>query len=199
MATSTRTQTDSTGFPLLPGAAGGVVAFLVGYLITFIVKSGEVSEALGGGAGDFSGLGVSPPGDWQIIGWFFYQMHNVAIEISLTIAGQSQTETIPTNPETWLLAVPVVLLLAAGFVIAKNAGASTVEDGVKAGVTTTVGYFVLAILFAFLTTWSVSEGGGSISFGPNILRAALIAGVAYPAILGSLGGILASTTESGGR
>jgi hypothetical protein len=191
MSALNRSPSDSSDFPLITGVGAGVLAFVAGYIVTFLVKSGQVSDNLANAGEQFSIAGVSPPADWQIIGWFFYQMHNVAIEVSFSLAGQSGTETIPTNVDAWLLGVPVVLLLLAGFGVAWLADVSTAEAGAKAGITVTAGYFVLVLVFAFLTTWSVSQSGGSLSFGPSLVPAAIIAGIAYPAILGTLGGVIA--------
>ena len=190
------TYDDSGGLPVVPGVIAGVVAFVAGYLVTFLLRSSEATEALGSvGGGELAGSGITPPGGWQVIGWYFFQAHNVGIEASVNVAGQSGTETLPSDIGVLLLLVPVVLLVVAGFLVASTADPGDATEGAKAGLAVVPGYLLLAVLFALVTPWTFSQSAGGLSatasVGPNLLLAALLAGVVYPAVFGAAGGAAA--------
>jgi len=183
---------------LVPGAVAGIAAFLAGYVLTFVLKSGEVSELLTRSLGEAGGGGITPPGDWQVVGWFFFQMHTVATETTLALNGQTQTSTTTGSVESWMLLVPIVLLAAAGFVVARRVGSREILAGAQAGATVVVGYVVLAVVFAFLTAWSASVsafgGTASVTIGPALVTGILTAGIIYPLAAGAVGGAFAAAT-----
>jgi hypothetical protein len=196
MAAQDSRTSSSLNLPVGSGGVAGAVAFLAGYVLTFLVKSGDVSDLLTRSLGEAQGSGLALPGDWQVVGWMFFQMHNVATETTLTIGGQSQTTTTAGSVESWLLLVPLVLLAAAGFVVARQATVTDTLAGAQAGAMVTVGYAVCTLLGGFLVTWSASGfgGGASISIGPPLLTGTLTAGLIYPLVVGAVGGALGATT-----
>ncbi|MEF8782061.1 MAG: hypothetical protein V5A39_11845 [Haloarculaceae archaeon] len=184
-----------TDLPYAAGVAGGVGAFVAGYLVTFLVKGQNITSAFGG----FDEIPISDiplPADWQIIGWYFYQMHNVDTEVSISFVGRSETYTLSSSVDPWLALVPVAALVIAGFGVARAASAETLERGAVAGATVVLGYFVLVVVFALLVGWSASRAGGSISVGPSPVPAAILAGVLYPVVLGAIGGAAAGAVET---
>ncbi|MFC3478903.1 zinc-ribbon domain-containing protein [Halobacterium litoreum] len=178
--------------PLGLGLVAGVLAFAAGYAVTWVQKSGEASETLG----QLSSLGSSPE-TWQAVGWVFMAMHNVALEATRSGAGQSASQTFGADAvqEQWLLLVPVVALVFAGYYVAKSTGPR--QSSAKAGASVVLGYFVCAIAIAFLSTWTFSTSTFgqtvSLSIGPKLIEAAAIAGVGYPVVLGAVGGVLADS------
>jgi hypothetical protein len=198
MATQGSQTRSPLDLPLVSGAVAGVVTFLAGYALTFLVKSGDISELLTRSLGEAQGSGITPPGDWQVVGWFFFQTHTVATETVLTIGGQSQTTTTSGRVESWMLLVPVALLVSAGFVVARQSEASDALGGARAGATVVSGYLVLAVGAAVLVTWSASVSGlggtASLSIGPPMLTGILTVGIVYPLGLGAVGGAIGSLT-----
>ena len=145
MAAQPRSQSTLTDrLPLASGAVAGTVTFLVGYALTFLLKAGEVSELLTRSLGDTGGSGLSLPGDWQVVGWFFFQMHNVGTRTQISAGGRSQTGTTTGGVETWMLLIPIVLLFLAGFVVARRANVRDTLAGAQAGAVVLVGYAALA-------------------------------------------------------
>jgi hypothetical protein len=188
-------ENRSTARSLLPGAVAGAVAFVAGYAATFLLKSAELSNLPLGPAQDALGSGVAPPADWQVIGWFFYQMHNVGTTVSVAAVGQSQSTATTGNVATWMLFVPIVALVVSGFLVGRYAGVEGGRTAALAGASVGTGYGALAVAFALLTNWSASATafGQSVtlSIGPSLLPAVLLAGLLYPIAFGALGGALA--------
>ncbi|MEF8906689.1 MAG: transporter [Haloarculaceae archaeon] len=197
MATGTQPAGGRNGLPLVRGAAGGAVAFLLGYLVTFLVQSGDLPEGLGFLADALSALGVSPPAGWQVVGWYFLGAHNVGLDVSTSVAGQSSSGTVLNDLGILQTVVPVILLVFAGFLVARAAGVPDATEGAKAGLTVVPGYLVLAIVLALSSSWSFSESaaGVSASVAPELLPAVLLAGVLYPVVFGALGGAAAGGAD----
>jgi hypothetical protein len=192
---SARNRVFGTVRPYAAGFVGGVAAFVAGYLVTFLVEGRDIGGVFGG-LDEIPISEIPLPADWQVIGWYFYQMHNVGTEVTVSFVGRSETYTLSSPVEPWLALVPVAALLIAGFGVARTTNAETLERGAFAGATVAVGYFVLVVAFALLVGWSVSRVGGSISVGPNPVPAALLAGVLYPVVLGAVGGAVAGAVET---
>lgn len=200
MATDTgRTDSDS-GLPLLRGAAGGTFAFLLGYLATFLVQSGDLPEGLGSLADALSALGISPPAGWQVVGWYFLGAHNVGLDVSTSVAGQSGSGTVLNDLGILQTVIPVVLLVLAGFLVARDAKVPDATEGAKAGLAVVPGYLVPAVVLALASPWSFSESAGGVSasatIAPEFLPAVLLAGLLYPVVFGALGGAAAGGAEA---
>jgi hypothetical protein len=178
--------------PLGLGFVSGVLAFVAGYAVTWVQKSGQASQELG----QFSQLGIDGgPETWQAVGWVFMVMHNAAVEMSGSAAGRSISEAFGSGnlQEQWLLLVPVIALVGAGYYVAANGDIGR-TSGAKAGASIVTGYFVCVVVLAFLSTWTMSTTlyGQSISFsvGPKLGEAIGLAGLGYPVVLGAIGGAL---------
>jgi hypothetical protein len=188
MATET-SGSPERDLPVAAGAVGGVAAFLLGYVLTFLTKAGDTSDPLGDLGGSLGGADIAPAG-WQVIGWFFFQAHNVGIEASVSV-GDGGSQQLPSDIGVVLLLVPVVSLAVAGAIVASQADAGDAVGGVVAGASVAVGYLVLAVVFALVTPWTVSAAGASATVGPTLITAVLLAGVVYPVVFGAVGGAVA--------
>jgi hypothetical protein len=199
MARQTSEADSGSNPPLLLGAAGGALAFLLGYLVTFLLQSSDLPEGLGSLADALATLGVSPPAGWQVVGWYFLGAHNVGLEVSTSLGGQSGSGTVLNDLGPLQMVIPVLLLVLAGFLVARAAGARDATEGAKAGLTVVPGYLVLAVVLALASSWSFSESAGglsaSASIAPELLSAVLLAGVLYPAVFGALGGVAAGGAD----
>lgn len=192
MSTPTATADEPTrspaNRPLLRGAAAGLLAYLLGYAGLYLWKAREVESALSGLNALVSFFGGDGIPTWKAVGWLFYDAHNVALQIPSGDGAASRHLIGGEGNLTVLYALPPLLLLAGGFLAAYTADVGTPKRGAAAGASVAVGYVVLAVAGAFVT--SVDAFGSSV--GPGLLTAALLAGVAYPVVFGGLGGLVAA-------
>jgi len=202
--------------PLARGAALGAAAYVVGFIITYVFvemeSDGADTEQALGQFGSTFGVDI---GMTDLVGWFFYSSHFVDTTVSAEALGESQSQsanmlsevTDLTIPEPIWYLVPIVCLLVAGYVTAK-AISNTAEtaDAAKAGATVIAGYLPLAAVGTFIfsksgdfTRSSFGQSvSGSISMGPDMMMALLLAGLAYPLVLGAIGGALSTAGSSSG-
>lgn len=185
MSLSNRSDTPSR---LATGAAGGVVAYLLGYLFVYVTQRGSVEDQLAGFNLIADLLGSDPIPAWQAVGWVFYNAHFVATEVPSPVGGVRSENFIAAADDgtlTALYLVPLLLLLAAGMAVGRFANATEPADGARAGGFVVVGYLPLAVVGAILFGYSVGDG----TIAPDLLTAVLLAGIVYPAALGALGGV----------
>ena len=176
------------------GLAAFVVAFAVvggmAYLETAVFVDGD-----GDGADS-----AAPAGDdnrLELVGFIFYDAQYVGSEIGehrIPMFEQFTADaTIP--PIVWRL-VPVAVLLATSWLLARRhvggvserAGVHPVLAGVAIGVTLTAGYLVATVIGTELITIASQEIIQT--------RAILVMGLAYPIVLGAVGGGVAGYIES---
>jgi hypothetical protein len=192
---------------LQTGAIVGAAAYVVGYLVTFLLTMIDGLES----AGEFAA--------WKAVGWVFYGAHNVQLSSTQTAAGQSRSQSYnifdmagnefasagagltSTIPSFVYMLVPVVVLIGAGYVAYQQAGVRGLEtDRVAAvGASVVAGYLALAVVGRFLFQYSESAsiGGRSVSvtIGPELATAVLLTGLLYPLVLGAIGAVLAQNRE----
>jgi len=194
-------QSDSIGDVvqrnLASGALVGAGAYVVGYVLTFVLT---VVDGVESGSVD----------SWKAVGWVFYGGHNVDIQQSISsdqgsasrtvdIFGQGVSELGSTVPQVVYLLVPVVALLGAGYVAYGRADGGRLETTAVAavGATVAVGYLVLAVLGAFLFEESGGAFGVDASIAPELGTAVVLAGIVYPVVLGAVGAVVANAQDSG--
>ncbi|MEF8901463.1 MAG: hypothetical protein V5A25_09605 [Halovenus sp.] len=168
---------------VLAGAVGGGVAFLLGYLVTWILAGSKVASATVSGP-----FGSAVP-DWKALLWVFYDSQFVGTRTPTVtgpdgalIGGGDLLDTVSLLGVEYLYVVPIVLLVAAGVAVTATTDATTARDGLEAGITVTIGYLLLAVLGLFVA----AEGG----IAPSPLRTAVVAGIVYPVAFGALGGAI---------
>lgn len=192
--------TNRNDLPFVWGAGAGVVAWIVGYLMTYLVVApslndsalNQLVEAMDGSLPTF-----------DVVGWTFFNAHFVDTLVQGgLLMGDSATSFIGGDNgfTVFLYLVPAGLLVAAGLALARQQTASSPAQGGMVGLTVVPGYFLLSIAGAFL--FKVTTLGTTV--GPDIVLAALVAGIVYPVVFagvgGALGGLLeqrASGTDSG--
>jgi len=174
------------------GAVAGVLAYAIGYAVTYLWQSSAVENALSGYNFVASLFGGDPIPTWQGVGWLFYNAHAVAFTHPGIGGGRVARNFIADgNAPQLLYLLPPVLLLLTGFVLARAAGARDGQSGARVGVQLASGYFVLAVvgLFAF------QYGSSGSAIHPDYVLGVLLAGVLYPAAFGAAGGALAGATS----
>lgn len=181
---------DRDDVPLAVGAVAGLAAWVLGYLLTYLVAGGRIRESGLGQLLEFLG---EDGAIYKLVGWVFYNSHFVETVVEgapVAVAGNAIGGDQGFTP--LLFVVPPALLLAAGLALARFQGSETSRDGVLAGLAVVPVYFVLSILGAFLFTISAGPATGR----PDLLLAVLLAGLVYPAVFGGIGGGLAGVTAA---
>jgi len=182
---STRSESD-TAVLLARGGLVGLAAWLLGYLVTFLLHAGSVREAFATNVIEFF---AGDPVTWKLIGWLYFNAHFVATSVP-GLFGSSNTNFLSGAEEVTLLVlyvVPIVVLLAAGAAVAR--GTSDPTEGAKAGATVALGYLVASVVGAFLVRISV----GDAVAGPALVTAILLSGIVYPLVFGGIGGAAAAS------
>ncbi|WP_435065572.1 transporter [Halobaculum sp. EA56] len=179
---------------LVPGAAAGAGAYLLGYLITYVTQSGAVRDRLSGVNFLASLFGGDPVAAWQAVGWYFYNAHFVAT-LSPSLGGTRATNFLSASDANlaYLYLVPPAALLLAGAAAAALHGADAPTDGAVAALGVVPAYFLLAVVGAFAFAYGVGDAG---SVHPDYVTAALLAGVLYPAVFGAAGGAVGALARS---
>jgi hypothetical protein len=172
--------------PVGVGAAAGVGAWVLSYLCTYIIASGDIQNSLFGRVLEAAEIGV-----WQVVGWVFFNAHFVNTVVDLGFFGGGTTNAVGGEDgfTVLLYVVPPLLLLVAGLAVGRYAGASELEpaEAALAGVTVTLGYAVLSVAGVFLfATENVT---------PDVVTGILLAGILYPVVFGGVGAVAASLTS----
>ena len=182
-----RTQSPATtasarpdGRTLGVAALGGVLSYLVGYALTYAAVGQEVSNSL---AARVLEIATGDPGTWQLVGWVFYNAHNVAVEVP-GLFGSTSVNLVGETFSTALFVVPPLVLVAGGVAVAVLGGAEGPVAGAVAGVAVVLGYLPLALVGAV----AVGIDIGDATAGPTLVAAVLLAGLVYPLVFGAVGG-----------
>jgi len=188
--TTAATDSDrSIAGDAIGGAVAGAAAYLLGYLTVYVTQSGRIEEGVSGLNFLAELFGGDPISTWQVSGWMFYNAHFVDTVIPAVFGGtQSQNLVSQAEGASFLFVVPPVLLLVAGVVAGRVAGADAPGSGAQAGAFVLAGYLPLALIGTFLFRYSVGDG----SVAPDIVTAVLLAGAVYPAAFGAIGGAASS-------
>lgn len=176
---------------LVPGAAAGVGAYLLGYLVTYATQSGGIRDRLSGLNFLASLFGGDPVAAWQGVGWYFYNAHLVAT-VSPTFGGGTRSSDLLASADAglaYLYAVPPIALLAAGAAVAVLDGADDPIDETLAALGVVPAYFLLAVVGTVVFAYGVGDAG---SVHPDYVTGALLAGGVYPAVFAGIGGALGS-------
>ncbi|MDQ2050441.1 hypothetical protein RBH26_08065 [Natronolimnohabitans sp. A-GB9] len=168
----------------------GVLAAVLGYLVTYLLIVDEVREAFGDGVAE-----------WKGVAWYFYNAHLVDIEASGAIGGIGGSSTVDFIAESGatsadlLYLIPPIVLLGMGALLAVQLNADDLGEAVVVGAPVTIGYAVVMGLGA-LVAESSAEGAffgieASGSMAPELLPAIVLGGVLYPLAFATGGAILA--------
>lgn len=185
MGSSNRLDGDTV---VTGGAIGGAV-YVLGYLVVYVTQSGSVADRLSGYNFLADLFGGDPIPVWKGVGWLFYNAH--AVETVIPGFGGRRTENFIATADdgslTWLYVLPPLLLLAAGYAVARYDMVGSPSDGAIRGAAVTVGYLPLALVGAFVFRATVGDG----TVAPDPITAVALAGLLYPIVAGGVGGALA--------
>ena len=161
---------SQSALPVANGALIGAGAFLAGLLLTFVLGQAGISRSL-------KLLTAIAPVDGTILA--FSTFHLWPQILGGSTSGGPILFTV----------VPFGLLLASGYVVASISGGG---DGFLRGASVTVGYFALTLL-AFGYLFSLARASASMQITVDLVVAILVTGVAFPAIVGGIGGLIADS------
>lgn len=180
------------GPPLKEGPIFGFASFVVGYLLTLIVVAvGEAEEITDNLI--------------ESAGWLYYNAQFADLQITASSGDQTQSETFNyltddsisgssadavDVPAIVYHLLPILVLIGAGFLLARYVSARDASDGALAGSTLALGTVIPAVLGTVL--FSVEGGGifGSFEVSPALTTGVLFVGLLYPAVFGAIGGVL---------
>lgn len=189
---------DSQGIveqiPVVDGSMYGIGSFVAGYLATLVLvvvaEGNQLSNDFVEGAGwvyynaQFASVDVRPPRGTGT---------ETAVESSsinyLTGQGPEGMAVAATElPAVVYHVIPVVVLVAGGYALASQLGATNALEGVIAGGSLAFG----TVIFALAGTFVFQLG----RVGPNRLQGVLLVGILFPVAFGSLGGVLRTRLSS---
>lgn len=189
--------------PLVEGGLLGGLAFIAAVVVTFLLA--QLDDGLGDRIDQLTGAGIefveidTGISTLDTVIWAVFEAHLVDIETTVEGGGQSGTSTLEllseaSLPELLYTVVIAAILVGAGYLLVQRAGARTEGEGALYGATIAVGYLPVAVGTLFLARASESSTVFgetiSITIGPDILSAVVLAGLLFPLGLGALGGYL---------
>ncbi len=176
---------------LIAGAVTGVASILVGYLLTLaVVALAEdqefLREQLFAAAGwiyygaQLTPLRVTDPSDSSTAGAFDGVTQNIVTE-----SGGFLGTVAVTLPAPVYHLIPIAVLVVAGVGLARRVDATGPAVGAATGLTLVAGTSIPAAIGA--VALSVTVDG--LTLGPPVVESLLRVGVAFPAVLGAVGGL----------
>ncbi|MFB6075019.1 MAG: hypothetical protein ABEJ89_08410 [Haloarculaceae archaeon] len=183
--------------PWWAGLAGGAGAFLGGYLLVILVI-----EVPGGGS---TGTIV---GQLTLIAMVFYNAQHIALRTTNHFApwaldahtynflADNVARGSMAVPPVVYYAVPVVVLLVAGVLLARRQHDDRVplpETAARTGVSLVPGYLLLGLIGVGLFSYPTLRGHVA---RPDVLGV-LLFGIAYPLVLGTVGGYVGAILGRG--
>lgn len=178
------------GLPIKEGALFGAASFVGGYVVTLVLvalgESDDMTEDL-----------------IEAAGWMYYNAQFADIELSVSSDGfgaaldgttfnyltdsEAFGEEIATEiPALIYHLIPIVVLVGAGFLLARYVGATVAQEGAMAGALLPAGTLPLTLIGTFVFQLSEEE----VSMAPVLVDSLLLVGIIFPAILGAIGGFL---------
>jgi len=166
----------------------GFGMFVLGFFITAGLKSDAISsQAPQVGSGPDTG---------HYLFWIFYKMHNVGHVATRSSGGTSQTQSFDPSTwtmwEDWLFTLPPLLLILGGFMTSSFYSNGDTKAGLVYGGSLVFGYFPFAVGGAYLSQYT-QGGSASVTVGPKLVEAAVIAGIVYPVVFGIIGALVTAT------
>ncbi|WP_049929197.1 hypothetical protein [Halopiger goleimassiliensis] len=192
---ATREGSVSRESAVAASAGLGAIAAVLGYLVTYVLVGSEVRASFAGNVPE-----------WKGVAWYFYNAHLVEIEASGSLGGLGGTATIDFISQSeatrvaLLYAVPPVVLLGIGALLARRLGARDLGEAALVGAPTAIGYALVLGIGAVVTESSAQgEFFGIIASGatgPDLGSAILLGGVLFPVVFATTGALIATVAGS---
>lgn len=188
-------EVDSRSFVM--GALAGTATWIVGYALTALVVLARIE---GSELGEISG-NVESGGTIDFVGWVFFNSHFVDTVIEAGFLGFGGTRSVSyvggDGFTPLLYVVPVALLVTAGVFVGRSSGVTDTAEGAVAGALAAPAYLTLSAVGAVVFRVSSEALGATFSGRPELVPAIVLAGIVFPVVFGSLGGVVAANTGAG--
>jgi hypothetical protein len=183
------TGQSDTDRPYVAGAAAGVVAWLVGYVLTYLLTATDMDDSAINAFVQFAG---GESATYELVGWVFYNAHFVEVRYVDVPPGVVPQDFIGGDDGFTVLLyfLPPLLLFGAGLAVGRFRGIADTAEGAVTGALVVPGYLVLSVAGAFLFEVTAGDAAGA----PDLLPAIVFAGLLYPAVFGAVGGVVAAAT-----
>lgn len=202
--------------PVVGAVVVGGASYLLGFVLTYLfvlldggLDTTSTSETVIGGTGIFQqsqlvGFPQPEPTTMEFVGWVFYNAHFTDIVVTPRVSaagrsGQAQTETAPEVinvlsaastqiPGVVYQLLPVLLLTAGGYALARAARMTVSRDILRVGLAVPTGYVPFALLgtFLFSSTATTQQEGVEIT----VTASPSLAGPVAMALISTLFGIV---------
>ena len=169
------------------GAVVGAAAYVSAYVAIFALVLVDTDADVAGVAAEFGTSATTA------VGWLFYGAHYTSLEVSAgTVLRNVNILSGSTLaiPKPVYFAVPVVLLVAAGYVLGRWTDARTSQETAVAGASVVVGYLPLMFVGSFLFRTVATQQSVDVVYGVSTATA-VVMGAVMAVLLGSIGGSLA--------
>ena len=186
MSQSPHTESGGTA-TVVYGTIVGITVYVVGYLVTYATAASAVNRAVQGNV-RLTDAGAASAPAWKAVGWVFYDAHLVGTRLP-DVSGH--VDFVGLSGVQFLYLVPPLLLIIAGGSVTYLTRVNDPKAGVQAGLTITIGYLLFAIIGAILVSF--------VGIQPDLLRAAVVAGIVYPVVCGAIGGGLVGVLRADRR
>ena len=164
---------DWTREDLKRSAAAGAAAYVASYALLYLwfLSDGRM-------AGEFT--------DWRWVGWILYRGQFVPLEASGPAANVVEGGLGAMKNVVPSLLLSLVVVGTAGFLLARARGAVEPEAAAETGASLVVGYLPLAVVGVVVFSGTLPNG---VHVRPNPVAAPFLSGLAFPAVVGALGGM----------
>lgn len=181
---------------LAEGVVAGGGAYVVGYVVTFLLMRGPARRVVEG----------SVP-TWKVVGWYHYNAHFVDVVARRSVGALGGSEAVNLLAEssadtaTFVYAVPPMALVLAGGAVAWRRSDADVLSAATGGAATVIGYGPLAVLGALVVPHETSAAVLGLEFSSTVIlpvvSVGVVAGLVYPLVLGTTGAVLWSVLGDG--
>lgn len=185
----------------------GAIAFVLVFVLVagFLEVDGMISDEDIEVNGD-DGLDTDEePGFLTPRGWAFFSAHFVDLEASATtpfgevgVSIDTLDEATDTIPSWLFYPIPILILTAAGFLLANRSleRIHTERDGAIFGASIVMGYLPASLVAVLVFSWHVETDEALISYEIPLVEGLLLAGLLFPIAFGAIGGYFAFTRST---
>jgi len=177
--------------PYVVAAGAGLLAWLIGYVLTYLLTATEVDDSALNAVVQFA---EGESATYELVGWVFYNAHFVDVRY-VNVAPFSPARHFIGGEDgltVLLYLLPPLLSFGAGLAVGRYRGIADTAEGAVTGALVVPGYLVLSVVGVFLFEVTVGDASGA----PALLPAIVLAGLLYPAVFGAAGGAVAAATTS---
>lgn len=176
---------------LLFGSLAGIVAWVLGYITTYTVISGDIRDTP---LNQIIEVFEGEPATYEMVGWVFYNAHFVdTVFQNVPIIGSMTTNYIGGDDgfTVLLYLIPIAVLLLAGFTLGWYHWDTVEYRGALLGIVVLPAYLLLTIVGVFAFEVTLGDASGR----PDLIPSVFLVGLVYPALFAGIGGVLGTLAQ----